>query len=182
MKYIAPIIAATALIAMWPLGAVAQGGSVWNTSEGFAPVSDPYAPANLEQQLSNSGNWQPNAPQAIQLTAPAQYAPFPQTPPVQQYAPAPQYYGSMSYTAYGGAPYGSYGGYTPNYNYGGYPGGYGGYSPYGTPFGGGYGGLPFNNGFNNGLNNGGFGSPYGNIPSGNSPFFGGNSNTPFGFW
>ena len=227
MKHIAPIIALGALVVALPLGAAAQG-NLWNNTEvaqvqyaPTAPVGSPYAPENLEQQLSSGGTWPQEVPQEyVQPSAEAgpQFVPLEQPVPApqygqqfqqqqqqqfmqqQQFAPMQQFMGQQPY--YGNAPYGNYGnygGYVPNYAYGGYPnvggypGAYGGYpGAYGGyPYAGnGYNSIPYGNGtqmpFSNGFsgfpfNSGGFGNQYGNIPSGTSPFFGGNS-SPFGFW
>lgn len=174
MKYIVPVIA---IAAMLPLGAAANIANLWSFADVPAPTVDEngvlvannetYAPADLDQRLSNGSVPQPavEAVESVPTYAPAagpQYAPQQQFAPQQQY---PQQY-------YGNAPFGGY----PSNGYGGYPGGNG-YNQFGygssMPNGNGYGGYPYNNG--------GYGGSYGNVPSGSSPFFGG-TNSPFGFW
>jgi len=181
MKNIAPIIAVTLAFGIPLHGAMAQ----------TAAGNDVYAPADLEQRLATGVSvQQPEKPNTPAPSTAPQYAPAGLTEPVQQNAPQnapayqqpsqqygqPQYqqqqYGQQQY--YGNAPYGAY---PPNFGpYNSAPNGYGYPSPYGygqgMPFGNNYGGYPFNNGS--------YGAPYSNIPSGSSPFFGGNS--PFGFW
>lgn len=192
MKNIVPIIAVTLAFGIPLHGAMAQ----------TAAGNDVYAPADLEQRLATGVSLQqpetPDAPDAPDAPAPSaapQYAPAGLTEPTQQNGPqnAPAYqqpsqqYGQPQYQQpqyqqqqygqqqfYGNAPYGAY---PPNFSpYNNFPNGYGYPSPYGygqgMPFGNNIGGYPFNNG--------GYGAPYSNIPSGSSPFFGGNS--PFGFW
>ncbi len=216
MKQIASIFVFGVLVVAWPLGVTAQGNPWNNTAQNTqtqfaptAPTASPFAPADLEQQLS-SGRMRaaetppeyvaPRADAGPQFVPLEQAIPAPQygqRPPQQfmqqqQFAPMQQFMGQQPY--YGNAPsgnFGNYGGYVPNYAYGGYPNGggfpgaYGGY-----PFPNGYNSIPngygtqapFSNGFNGfPFNSGEFGNQYGNIPIGSSPFFGG-GNSPFGFW
>jgi hypothetical protein len=199
MKHIAPVIALSALVAALPFGAIAQG-NMWNTNEGTqtqyaptAPVASPYAPANLEQQLSSGGTWpqetqqeyvQPSvdagpqfAPLEQEIPAPQygqqqqQFAPMQQQQFMQQqqYAPMQQFMGQQPY--YGNVPYGNYGnygGYVPNYAYGGYPnvGGYpGAYGGY--PFTNGYNSIPYGYGTQSPFSNGFTGFPFNNGGFGN---------------
>jgi len=171
MKYTALILA---IVAMAPLGAAAKIGNLWafgdvsveHDANGMVVANNAtYAPADLDQRLSSGTA--PVAEPETDATAPV-YAPAPGpqfAPQQQQYAPAQQY------PAMPNNGYAPFQGYAPNNN-----GGYG-YSPFGygspTPYGNGYNGYPYNNG--------GYGGSFGNIPSGSSPFFGGN-NSPFGFW
>ena len=208
MKHIAPLIAFGALIAAWPLSAFAQG-NLWNTTQNTqaqyaptAPVASPYAPANLEQQLSSVGQLpQGTPPEYVQPSVDAgpQFAPLEQPVPApqygqqqqqqfapmqqqqftqqQQFAPMQQFMGQQPY--YGNVPYGNYGnygGYAPNYAYGGYPN-VGGYPNA-------YGGYPMTNGYNSIPYGYGAQSPFSNgfngFPFSNGGFGNQNGNIPSG--
>ena len=202
MKHIAPIIALGALVATLPLGAAAQG-NLWNTTEApqsqyvpTTPVASPYAPANLEQQLSSGGTLPQAVPQEYvqpSVEAGPQFAPleqpvaapqygqqFQQQQQQQQFAPMQQQFmqqqqfpqmqqfmGQQPY--YGNVPYGNvpYGNYG---NYGGYVPNYayGGY-PNAGGYPGAYGGYPVTNGYNS--------IPYGY--GAQSPFSNGFNGFPF---
>ena len=211
MKRFAPIAFATMMTAISSIGANAQAQNPWNPAPvaplgqvtaippawpATAPVANPYAPADLEQQLATGRGAAITAPVAQQPAQPTtpQYAPSEQNPaPTQQNVPASPYQQYQQYQQFPqfqqlsqASPYGAanpyyqnapLGGYAPNTGYGGMPGNYGYNLPYGygnnVPYGYGnnvpygYGnGVPYGNGF------GGFPSNSGGYGSPYSPQYG----------